>query len=513
MKSCSNGFGAASLDAAFVDADFAAWYLHGHPQLGDLRLVTEYVPRERWNMALAVRARDAQLLVELNRALAQLAESGELRQIYAEHGVPFRPPFTASAPRPATSDTWRRIRDRGELVVSMDPANLPYSSAKEDRPGFDVELARALAEQLQRQAAHRLARRPATRPRWGSSSQHQCDLVFGEAVAANTVADDEELAGKVLYSRPYYGTGYVLVRRKDGPRVQSLAELKGAKSQRLGTEAGSVADYSLRQRGYLRRLYRNQLATLKALSDGDIDSAYLWANVGWTLHASPEFKLEIVPDYVPEDHWNIAIAMGAGERRAEAARRRGSGRLDRGRDGRPRPGPLPRASLRPLRGTSRRCPGKRRATDPSRSRQPRARAPDAEDRRPPSTRTPDWPGSARPASWSWGWIRTTCRFRRPTPGRQGSTYEIAGLLAEQLGVTLAGLLGLLRARFLSLEAGGQAALRRDPGGHARRSVRPAGALFPALLCREVPTGRREPAKDLPRRTSRWPWRRVLRCAG
>ena len=148
----------------------------------------------------------------------------------------------------------------------------------------------------------------------GELLQGRCDLVFGEAVAANAVADDEELAGKVLYSRPYYGTGYVLVRRKDGPHVQSLAELKGDRSQRLGAEAGSVADYSLRQRGYLRRLYRNQLATLKALHDGDIDFAYLWANVGWTLHASPEFKLEIVPEHVPEDHWNIAIAMRVGRR-------------------------------------------------------------------------------------------------------------------------------------------------------------------------------------------------------
>ena len=92
-----DGFQAGALDAAFLDADFAAWYLHGHPQL-ELRLVPEYVPRERWNMALAVRAKDAQLLVEINRALAQLAESGELRKIYADSGVPFRPPFTASTP-------------------------------------------------------------------------------------------------------------------------------------------------------------------------------------------------------------------------------------------------------------------------------------------------------------------------------------------------------------------------------------------------------------------------------
>ena len=68
-----------------------------------------------------------------------------------------------------------------------------------------------------------------------------------------------------------------------------------------------------RQRGYLRRLYRNQLATLKALHDGDINYAYLWANVGWTLHASPEFKLEIVPQHEPDDRWNIAIAMCVGD--------------------------------------------------------------------------------------------------------------------------------------------------------------------------------------------------------
>ena len=175
----------------------------------------------------------------------------------------------------------------------MDPANLPYSSAKNEQPGFDLELARALAERLHLKlnvewldVQHETA--------VGELLEHQCDLVFGEAIAANIVADDEELAGKLLYSRPYYRTGYVLVERKNGPHVRSLAELKGAKSQRLGTEAGSVADYTLRQRGYLRRLYRNQLATLKALNDGDIDHAYLWANVGWTLHTTPEWNLELV---------------------------------------------------------------------------------------------------------------------------------------------------------------------------------------------------------------------------
>jgi ABC-type amino acid transport substrate-binding protein len=308
-----DGFQAAGLDAAVLDGDFAAWYMHEHPTL-DLRLVTDYVPRERWNMALAVRPGDTQLLVEINRALAQLAGSGELRQVYAEHGVPLRPPFTGTARQQTARDTWRRVRDRGELVVSVDPANLPYSSAREDRPGFDVELARVLAERL----------RVRLRLDWldvhretavGELIQGRCDLVFGEAIDSNAMADDEELAGKILYSRPYYTTGYMLVGRKDGPRVRALAELKGARSERLGTEAGSIADYHLRQRGFLRRLFRNQLSTLKALSEGDIDFAYLWANVGWTLQVSPDYsaRLAIITAGEPEDRWNIAIAMRHGD--------------------------------------------------------------------------------------------------------------------------------------------------------------------------------------------------------
>ncbi len=305
------GFVTAAIDAALFDADYAAWYLHEHPELR-LRLLPDYVPRERWNMAVAVRAKDSQFLREINRALGQLAESGELRQIYSQMGVPFHSPYSGAGREDAPRDTWRRVLERGELAISMDPANLPYSSGKNELPGFDVELAKALAERLHVKlkvewldVQHETA--------VGKLLEHQCDLVFGEAIAANAVADDENLAGKLLYSRPYYRTGYVLVERKNGPHIRSLSDLKPAMSQRLGAEAGSVADYSLRQRGYLRSLYRNQLAALNALNDRHIDYAYLWANVGWALHITPEWDLEICPDYNLIDHWDIAIAMDRGD--------------------------------------------------------------------------------------------------------------------------------------------------------------------------------------------------------
>ncbi len=202
------------LDAALVDGDFAAWSLHERPDLS-LRLVSEYMPRERWNMAFAVRTADSSLLTEINRALAELTKTHELQKIYARYGVLFHGPFVPSGEpgQPANIDTWRRVRERGELVVSIDPANLPYSSAKDDRPGFDVELARSLAARLGVKlridwidTQHETA--------VGRLLENHCDLVFGEAVAANVVAGDEELTGKILYSRPYYVTGYVLVQRR-----------------------------------------------------------------------------------------------------------------------------------------------------------------------------------------------------------------------------------------------------------------------------------------------------------
>ena len=301
------------LDAAFLEADFAAWYLHTHPKLG-LRLVTDYVPHQRWNMAMAVRSGDRKLLGQIDGALRRISSSGRLRKAYTDRGMVYRAPFTNIRRQAVTYNTWKRIGHRGALTVRMDPSNLPYSSANKAQPGFDVKLARAVAEELGVKlhigwldVRHQSA--------VGALLEDECDLTFGAAVDPAAVDDDEELAGKIIYSRPYYGTGYFLVERKAGPHVRSLDELKGKKSRRLGTEAGSVADYRLRQRGYQRRLFGTQLAVLNALDGGAIDHAYLWANAGWTLHTTPEFGLRLVPDYtpIPEDRWNIAVAMRRGD--------------------------------------------------------------------------------------------------------------------------------------------------------------------------------------------------------
>ena len=284
-----DGFAAAALDAAFLDADFAAWYLHEHPQLG-LRLVDELrAPRALEHGPGRPRRGCATLLVAINRALAQLAESGELRKVYAEHGVPFRPPFTGDRPagrRPptpgggsATAASWSSAwtpptcpipapGTTARASTSSWPGPWPSGSASSSGSNGSTSSARPRSASCSSAGATSSSARPSTptpsptTSRWRARSSTRGPTT-GRATCSSAA--------------------------RTGPRVRSLAELKGERRDASGTEAGSIADYRLRQRGYLRRLYRNQLATLKALDDGDIDFAYLWANVGWTLHASPDF--------------------------------------------------------------------------------------------------------------------------------------------------------------------------------------------------------------------------------
>ena len=306
------GFRQAQLDGALVDTDFANWYLDKHPELA-LRLVDKFESPYRWAIGIAVRANDASLQKKLSRAIDDCIQNGRFTTLYAEQGLAYRPPPDRALPKVVSpsGNTWQRVLEQGVLVVSMDPANLPYSSADEDRLGFDVEIAEALARELGVQLqlewidVHR-------ETAIGQLFEGECDLAFGVAIDPNAMDDEEGLAGKVIYSRPYYGTGYLLVAREQAKAVTSLCELKGDRSRRLGTQAGTIADYALRQRGYQRRLFGTQLGVLHALENATIDYAYMWSNIAWMLHNAPETGATPVDGYIPEDRWNIAIAMRYG---------------------------------------------------------------------------------------------------------------------------------------------------------------------------------------------------------
>ena len=215
--------------------------------------------------------------------------------------------------------TLEEIREKGVLTVCMDVRNLPYSNADPELPGLNVEVAHLLAEELGIELElHWL--NTLRDSLLADMLRGHCDCVIGIPIEERAMSESIQLGKRVDFSKPYYGTGYVLVKRKSNP--QSPKTLKDIKLETIGAEAGSIASDVLRQMGYNRRVYRSQIAVLNALQKGQIAYGCVWANVGWLIEKGSRIQqteqittvypeLEIVEGYVPESRlrWNVSIAF------------------------------------------------------------------------------------------------------------------------------------------------------------------------------------------------------------
>ena len=215
--------------------------------------------------------------------------------------------------------TLAEIREKGVLTVCMDVRNLPYSNADPELPGLNVEVAHLLAEELGVELElHWL--NTLRDSLLADMLRGHCDCVIGIPIEERAMSESIQLGKRVDFSKPYYGTGYVLVKRKNNH--QSPKTLKDIQSETIGAEAGSIASDVLRQMGYNRRVYRSQIAVLNALQRGQIAYGCVWANVGWLIEKGSRIQqteqistvypeLEIVGGYVPESRlrWNVSIAF------------------------------------------------------------------------------------------------------------------------------------------------------------------------------------------------------------
>ncbi len=201
-----------------------------------------------------------------------------------------------------------RIKAAGVVVICLDPDNLPYSHSKQTPPGFDVEISEWLAKELGVTAKFHWVdtiRDTAL----GELLEGACDCAPGTAIDTSAADEMANLGEKVLFSWPYYSTGYVVVTKDGGPQPKALAEVKDRK---IGAEAGSVADYHLNLKGYDRRLYPRQESIFSGLDSGEVTVGFMWApNVGWMLKTDPQLKFKLVDGYSPEPdfRWNVGVAV------------------------------------------------------------------------------------------------------------------------------------------------------------------------------------------------------------
>ena len=216
-------------------------------------------------------------------------------------------------------DALEEIREKGVLTVCMDVRNLPYSNADPELPGVDVEIAHLLAEALGvKLELHWL--NTLRDSLLGDMLHGHCDCVIGVPIEERAMSESVQLGKRVDFSKPYYGTGYVLIKRKD--LQKSPKTLEDIKLETIGTEAGSIASDVLRQMGYNRRIYRSQIAVLDAVQKGEIAYGCMWANSGWLIEKGSRIQraaqtetaypeLEIVDGYIPPPRlrWNVSIAF------------------------------------------------------------------------------------------------------------------------------------------------------------------------------------------------------------
>lgn len=76
------------IDAAYLEAPSAGWVLQSDQSL-NIKVVSEYVPDERFNAGIALRKEDADLKNGINDALGKLISTGKIKAALGNYGVPY----------------------------------------------------------------------------------------------------------------------------------------------------------------------------------------------------------------------------------------------------------------------------------------------------------------------------------------------------------------------------------------------------------------------------------------
>jgi polar amino acid transport system substrate-binding protein len=201
---------------------------------------------------------------------------------------------TAAMARPLAS-----IESRGVISLCAHPNSLPFASRSGNPPGFQIEIARALAKELgvnldlawivspiQRRAA-------------------DCDIIL------DTIVDQEALAeSRVRVSKPYPRSGVALALPKDNDKVRAFADLDQGK--RIGVQTGSLAHMFLEQRGVKTTPFGFEDEMIEALADGTLDGAAVSpATIGYFNLTQPQRAVRLLHAYEQEPHlsWNVAVGM------------------------------------------------------------------------------------------------------------------------------------------------------------------------------------------------------------
>ena len=191
------------------------------------------------------------------------------------------------------------VRERGAFGVCAHPDALPYSSQDRTTPGFQLEIAEAIARQL----GVRL------RVDWIVFTRHarriDCDATIGSIVKADADGGGPRRGPRL--TKPYVASGYVLVLPAKSASIERLEDVKG----KIAVEHTSWPHYVLDQRKVPLSSHGSPFDVLDAVAKGEAAAGLVSdAYAGWYLKLQPG-TIRISETYVPERdfRWNVAVAL------------------------------------------------------------------------------------------------------------------------------------------------------------------------------------------------------------
>jgi mxaJ protein len=211
-----------------------------------------------------------------------------------------------------------RADEAKQLRVCGDPNNLPFSNEK--RQGIENKIAEVIAQDLGKTVAYTwwphqrgLVKRVLNTSR--------CDVMLGIPKGYDPV----------LWTKPYYRTGYVIAYRKDrGLKVRSLDDPR-LKTLKIGVQVNTPPHDALGQRGIADNVVGYQLMfdsnfhaedypgkLVEDLIAGSIDVALVWGPIAGYFAKKKAAPLEIVLlEDRPENGERFAFDISMGVRKSD----------------------------------------------------------------------------------------------------------------------------------------------------------------------------------------------------
>ena len=193
----------------------------------------------------------------------------------------------------ARSEVWR-------IRLCADPSNLPFSSQNEQDPGFEVEIARAIAESLGAEFSVHWFPTAIEVVAFRQLYDDRCDVLMGMPISERFTNDKPRLT----FSTPYYFMGQAIVSSSLGG-VRSLDDLKG---KVIGVQAMTLSDQLVYERALIRKVYLSPEETFTALARGEVDAAVMESPLaGWYVKKNPGFRASAITDPLREFRIGAAV--------------------------------------------------------------------------------------------------------------------------------------------------------------------------------------------------------------